>query len=90
MERSLVSPGCSGNGQSELAEVLTGLRRVDGGDVIVSGQRLTNASPRRSPTPGSATFPRTASAPDSSARRPFRDNAVLRQYRGAELSGSSC
>ena len=39
--------GVSGNGQSELAEVVTGLRRVDAGDVFVSGQRLTNASPRR-------------------------------------------
>ncbi len=35
--------GVSGNGQSELAEVLTGLRRVDAGQVLVAGRDLTNA-----------------------------------------------
>ena len=49
--------GVSGNGQSELAEVLTGLRRVDDGDVIVSGQRLTNASPRRFADAGVGNIP---------------------------------
>ena len=63
--------GVSGNGQSELAEVLTGLRRVDAGDVYVGGTAADErGAARRSPPPASATSPRTASAPDSSARRP--------------------
>jgi simple sugar transport system ATP-binding protein len=38
--------GVSGNGQTELAEVLTGMRKVVGGKVLVEGADLTNASPR--------------------------------------------
>ncbi len=38
--------GVSGNGQTELAEVLTGVRKVISGKVFVEGTDLTNASPR--------------------------------------------
>ncbi len=38
--------GVSGNGQSELAEVITGLRESTGGQVRVNGQDLTNAGAR--------------------------------------------
>ena len=39
--------GVSGNGQTELAEVLTGMRKVTSGKVLVEGVDLTNASPRK-------------------------------------------
>jgi ABC-type uncharacterized transport system ATPase subunit len=38
--------GVSGNGQRELAEVITGLRRVVDGKIFINGRDLTNASPR--------------------------------------------
>ena len=38
--------GVQGNGQTELVEVLTGLRHADGGHIRINGQELTNASPR--------------------------------------------
>jgi ABC-type uncharacterized transport system ATPase subunit len=38
--------GVQGNGQTELIEVLTGLRRASGGRVTVSGVDATNRSPR--------------------------------------------
>ncbi|NPA89954.1 MAG: ABC transporter ATP-binding protein [Chloroflexi bacterium] len=38
--------GVSGNGQSELAEVITGLRESTGGEVKVNGRDLTNAGAR--------------------------------------------
>lgn len=37
--------GVEGNGQSELAEVLTGLRRAESGRFLVNGQDLTNRTP---------------------------------------------
>lgn len=37
--------GVSGNGQSELAEVLAGTRRCSGGRISVAGRDLTNAGP---------------------------------------------
>jgi general nucleoside transport system ATP-binding protein len=39
--------GVQGNGQTELVEVITGLRRADAGTMLVGGQPMTNASPRR-------------------------------------------
>ena len=38
--------GVEGNGQTELVEVLTGLRRVESGSVELSGRAIANASPR--------------------------------------------
>jgi len=38
--------GVSGNGQTELAEVLAGMRKVTSGKILVDGTDLTNASPR--------------------------------------------
>ncbi len=37
--------GISGNGQSELAEVITGLRRATRGQVVIHGKDYTNQSP---------------------------------------------
>jgi simple sugar transport system ATP-binding protein len=39
--------GVEGNGQTELIEVLTGLRRLRKGKVILGKQEITNASPRK-------------------------------------------
>ena len=39
--------GVQGNGQTELVEVITGLRRATGGHLRIGGQEMTNASPRR-------------------------------------------
>ncbi len=38
--------GVEGNGQSELVEVVTGLRPVTGGDVLLHGESVKNLSPR--------------------------------------------
>ncbi len=37
--------GVAGNGQTELVEVLAGMRKVTGGTITVCGKNLTNASP---------------------------------------------
>ncbi|HEY3451019.1 MAG TPA: ABC transporter ATP-binding protein [Myxococcales bacterium] len=42
----LAIAGVDGNGQAELAEVLTGLRRASAGTLTVAGQDLTRADPR--------------------------------------------
>ncbi len=38
--------GVQGNGQTELAEALTGLRQLRGGKVNILGHDTTNATPR--------------------------------------------
>ena len=39
--------GVQGNGQTELVEVITGLRRLESGQIAIGGQNMTNATPRR-------------------------------------------
>lgn len=39
--------GIDGNGQSELVEALTGLRRVEKGRILLDGQDITNRSPKK-------------------------------------------
>ncbi len=39
--------GVAGNGQTELAEALTGLRRVESGKIIFNGEDITNFSSKR-------------------------------------------
>ena len=79
--------GVSGNGQSELAEVLTGLRRVDAGDILVSGQRLTDAGPRAFAAAGVGNIPEDRILTGLVRSAPVRDNAILRHYRTKQLSG---
>lgn len=38
--------GVDGNGQSELIEILTGLRKITSGRVLLNGKEITNHSPR--------------------------------------------
>ena len=49
--------GIDGNGQSELIEAITGLRRVERGSVVLSGRDVTNKSPRRIRAAGLAHIP---------------------------------
>ncbi len=49
--------GVAGNGQKELAEVATGLRRPTAGRVLVRGRDMTGASPRDFITAGVAHIP---------------------------------
>jgi len=49
--------GVEGNGQSELVEVLTGLRRAQGGQVMLNGRMITNYTPRRIRESGTCHIP---------------------------------
>ena len=39
--------GIDGNGQSELVEAITGLRKVEKGKILLCGKDITNQSPRK-------------------------------------------
>lgn len=49
--------GIDGNGQSELIEAITGLRRVEKGQVLLNGKDITNKSPRAVRETGLAHIP---------------------------------
>ena len=76
--------GVAGNGQRELAEVLTGMRPRRAGVVEVDGRRLRDGDPRAAIRAGVAHVPedrlRTGVAPSLS----IASNVVLKSYRGGD------
>jgi len=72
--------GISGNGQSELAECITGLRPAQG-SIIINGEELANASPAKAIKANVSHIPedrhRVGSAPDLS----ITDNTIMKCYR---------
>ena len=72
--------GVQGNGQTELVEVLTGLRQATGGSVRILGQDVTNASPRRITELGVAHIPEDRQRDGLVLSFPIYDNLVLNTY----------
>jgi ABC-type uncharacterized transport system ATPase subunit len=69
--------GVEGNGQSELVDVLTGLRHADGGAVSLHGQVVTNAAPRRLRDQGLASIPEDRQARGLVLDYSVADNLIL-------------
>jgi simple sugar transport system ATP-binding protein len=73
--------GVAGNGQKELVEVLTGLRKATKGRVLLFGKDLTNRSPKEIAAAGVAHIPeerlRRGLVPEMSVA----ENLVLKSYR---------
>jgi len=78
--------GVSGNGQTELAEVVTGMRPVDAGSIRIDGIEVANASTRTIAELGVGHIPEDRIGVGMVASAPVRDNAILRHYRRGELS----
>ena len=86
--------GVSGNGQKELAEVISGLRRPSGGRVSVNGQDITGTSPSDRYRMGLAYVPEDRLGVGLAPKMSVVDNSVVRSYRyqrrGIFLSMSKC
>jgi ABC-type uncharacterized transport system ATPase subunit len=72
--------GVQGNGQTELVEVLTGLRPSQGGRVVIGGVDVTNASPRKIAQQGVAHIPEDRHQHGMVAGYPIADNLILNNY----------
>lgn len=72
--------GVAGNGQRELAEVVTGLRRVTGGTVGVGEREITNASVAAIAAEGVAHVPEDRLADGLIPGLDLARNAILREY----------
>ena len=73
--------GVTGNGQIELVEVITGLRKVTKGKVIIDGVDVTNRSPREIMELGVAYIPPENLRWGLVASLPVVDNLFLKAYR---------
>ena len=78
--------GVAGNGQRELAEVVTGLRRVTSGRISVSCVEVANAAPGKIASLGVAHIPEDRIATGLIAGMPVSGNAILRDYRRPPLA----
>jgi simple sugar transport system ATP-binding protein len=72
--------GVQGNGQTELVEVLTGLREAEGGTIQLLGKDVTNATPRIITETGSAHIPEDRQADGLVLGYPIADNLILNTY----------
>lgn len=78
--------GVSGNGQRELAEVLTGLRRATRGRVLLFGKDMTNHSAREIAAAGVAHVPTERITMGSVPNMSIRENLILKGYRHPPFS----
>ena len=72
--------GVQGNGQTELTEALTGLRRPASGQIRILGKDTTHADPRKVQESGSAHIPEDRHKHGLVLSFPIRDNMVLNTY----------
>jgi general nucleoside transport system ATP-binding protein len=72
--------GVQGNGQRELIEALTGLRKVEAGEVTMMGQDITHSSPRKIREAGSAHIPEDRQKDGLVLSFPVAENMVLNTY----------
>ncbi len=78
--------GVSGNGQTELAESISALRRVESGTISVDGKDVTNGSVRAIINMGVGQIPEDRIGVGMVGSAPITNNAVLRNYWGDALS----
>ncbi len=72
--------GVAGNGQRELVEAITGLRPSVSGTVVIDGQDVTNANPRRIVSLGVAYIPEDRVEFGVVEGMSVAENLVLRKY----------
>jgi simple sugar transport system ATP-binding protein len=73
--------GVAGNGQSELAEVISGLRPCTAGSVSAAGQTISNRSPRVAINANIAHIPMDRTGMGSSPNLSITDNLIMKTYR---------
>lgn len=72
--------GVQGNGQTELVEMLTGLRSATGGHIWITGTETTHASPRQVTELGTAHIPEDRQKDGLVLTYPVYENLVLCTY----------
>ncbi|MGO9583235.1 MAG: ABC transporter ATP-binding protein [Acidimicrobiales bacterium] len=77
--------GVSGNGQRELAEVITGLRPTTAGRITIGAEPLRASDPRAAIDLGVAYVPEDRMGTGISPNLSIAENLILKSYRGKEM-----
>ena len=78
--------GVEGNGQTELVEALTGLRRVESGSMVLSGKDIANASIRERNESGLAHIPEDRQKRGLVLDYTLEENFILKNHRDEPYS----
>lgn len=78
--------GVAGNGQSELAEVVTGLRRATKGKVILQGQDITTKSAQGRIKVGVSHIPEDRTHVGTAPNLSITDNVIMKKYDQAPIT----
>ena len=73
--------GVAGNGQSELAEIITGMRRASAGNVTIDGVEISNKSARTAIDAGVAHIPEDRTGTGSAPNLSVMENVIMKNYR---------
>jgi len=76
--------GVAGNGQSELAEIITGLRKCKG-SIKINGQEVSNQPPIMAIKRGVAHIPEDRGKVGSAPNLSITDNSIMKNYRQAPI-----
>jgi simple sugar transport system ATP-binding protein len=79
--------GVAGNGQSELAEVITGMRHCEG-SITVNGQEVANRPSIEAIEAGVAHVPEDRHGTGSAPNLSLTDNLIMKSYRSAPIGGA--
>jgi simple sugar transport system ATP-binding protein len=77
--------GVAGNGQSELAQVITGLRKSTCGRVLINGEDIVNRSPREAIKRQVAHVPEDRNGVGSAPSLSLAENLIMKKYREAPV-----
>jgi simple sugar transport system ATP-binding protein len=77
--------GVAGNGQKELSEVLTGLRPVTAGEILINGEGVRSLDPATFTGLGVGHIPEDRLRSGLAPALSVTDNAVLREYKGGPV-----
>ena len=78
--------GVAGNGQRELADVITGLRKCHKGEIIIEGDEITNQDPRGFIQHGISHIPEDRHHVGSAPNLSIADNLIMKSYRQGPIS----
>ena len=82
----LAIAGVAGNGQRELAEVVSGMRAAEAGSVRVDGREIRSGDPRSAIAAGVAHVPEDRLGTGLAPSLSIASNVVLKSYRSPRLS----
>lgn len=81
--------GVAGNGQSELSQVITGLRKCKQGEVILNGDKINNRDTLYGIQHGMSYVPEDRTHVGSAPNLSVTDNVIMKNYRKAPISKGS-